>query len=177
MTTYVALLRGINVGGRSLPMKNLKAILADLGCDNVQTYIQSGNVVLESDADSAELAPQISNRINEAHGFEPRLMILTRAAFEEAAAHNPFPAADDFPKTVHLGFLESEPPQPDLAGLDAVRKDSERFALRERVYYLHTPDGFGRSKLAERSERLLGVPMTMRNWRTVGKLLAMLDTT
>jgi len=74
-----------------------------------------------------------------------------------------------------LGFLDSEPVNPDLEKLERIRKENERFELHGRYFYLHAPDGIGRSKLAANAERLLGTPMTDRNWRTVSKIMEMVN--
>ncbi len=173
MNTYIVLLRGINVGGRnSLPMKELVEILKALGCENVQTYIQSGNVVLRSGIhDTARLSSEIAQEIKRHRGFEPHILLLGVADFNQAIGNNPFPEAESVPKSLHLGFLDAVPKNPDLKALDELKVASERFQLKDRVFYLHAPDGIGRSKLAAKTERLLGVPMTSRNWRTVGKIM------
>ncbi len=172
MNIYVALLRGINVGGRNtLPMKELVALLEDLGCLNVRTYIQSGNVVLQSTGKSlSALAKQIGLKIKKHSGFEPHVLLLQLKDLERAISANPFPGAESDPKTLHFGFLESVPAKPDLDKLEMLRAKSEQFRLIDRVFYLHAPDGIGRSKLAARSEKLIGVAMTSRNWRTVSKI-------
>jgi uncharacterized protein (DUF1697 family) len=177
MNTYIVLLRGINVGGRNaLPMKELVAILEDLGCQNVRTYIQSGNVVLQAtEATAAGLAGQITLKVSKHRGFEPGVVLLVREDFEEAVAANPFPEAETDPKTLHVGFLETAPAGPDLEKLESFKKENERFLLSGKLFYLHAPDGVGRSRLAANAERLLGVPMTARNWRTVGKIKEMAD--
>ncbi|MEM9151310.1 MAG: DUF1697 domain-containing protein [Cyanobacteria bacterium P01_F01_bin.3] len=176
MRTYIALLRGINVGGKNkLPMKSLVALLEELGCQQVRTYIQSGNAVFSHETtNSTELANRISAAIKESHGFEPRVLLLEKEALEKIIAQNPFPAAESEPKTLHVYFLESVPLQPDLEGLESVKLDSERFALKANAFYLHAPDGLGRSKLAAKAEKLIGVAATARNWRTVSKLADML---
>jgi uncharacterized protein (DUF1697 family) len=175
MKTYIALLRGINVGGRNiLPMNELRLTLEETGCSDVHTYIQSGNVVFRSAvADAAQLSTQLTTSVSRRHGFEPRVLVRTLAELERAAAGNPFPEADNNPKAVHLFFLAKPAKKPDLRSLRAIKTDTERFVLKGRVFYLHTPNGFGTSKLAERAERLLGVDATARNWRTVKTLLAM----
>jgi uncharacterized protein (DUF1697 family) len=175
MKTYIALFRGINVGGNNLlPMKELKRLLEDNGCVDVQTYIQSGNAVFRSAArDVARLAAQVAGAVSRRYGFEPRVLVLDRGALEKTAARNPFPEAREHPTSVHVFFLEGRPTTPDLKGLEALKAKSERFALDGKVLYLHTPDGFGTSRLAARAERLLGVPATARNWRTVTTLIAM----
>jgi uncharacterized protein (DUF1697 family) len=111
--------------------------------------------------------------VSRSHGFEPRVLVLTRSDLERAAKGNPFPEAEDNPKGLHLFFLAERPKKPDLKSLEALKAKSERFALKRKVLYLHTPDGFGTSKLAARAERLLGVEATARNWRTVTTLLKM----
>lgn len=175
MPTYIALFRGINVTGNNmLPMPALRTLLEDHGCANVQTYIQSGNAIFRSSlSDTARLEKRLGAAIAKSHGFEPRVLVLTRQEIEKAARANPFPEAVENPKSVHLFFLAEKPGKPDLQGLEAVKAGRERFALKGRVFYLHTPDGFGTSKLAGRAERLLGVAATARNWRTVTTLVEM----
>lgn len=178
MNTYVAFFRGINVGGKgSLPMTELVAALEEIGARKVRTYIQSGNAVFESAEKSlARLAKQLSAEIMKRRGFEPHVCILTLEALAKAIADNPFPEAVIDPSSLHLGFLASSPTNPDLKKLSGLKKESERFQLTENVFYLHAPEGVGRSKLAASAEKLLGVPMTDRNWRTVCKVMEMAET-
>ncbi len=175
MTTLIALLRGINViGNNKLPMKELSALLTDMGLRDVQTYIQSGNVMFRCDIKSkATLAAKISAVIKAQHGFAPHVLLLDAAEIRKAIAGNPYPKAVAVPKSLHLFFLDEVPTHPDLLALEAIRTDSERFKLAGKVFYLHTPDGFGPSKLAARVEKLLGVAATARNWNTVCKLAEM----
>lgn len=176
MKTYVALFRGINVGGKhSLPMKELVSILEDLGAEAVKTYIQSGNAVFSGpDKDTATLAIRISQEIKKRRGFEPHVLLLTMKEFESVMKKNPFPEpAEDSPQTLHAAFLASKPKNPNLKSLEALKSSSERFQLVGNVFYMHAPDGIGRSKLAGSAEKLLGVPMTDRNWRTVCKIWEM----
>lgn len=178
MNTYIAFIRGINVGGNSsLPMKELVAILEAMDARKVKTYIQSGNAIFESAAkDSAQLSRHLSAEIMLRRGFEPYVHILTPKILERAIAENPFPEGVIEPSSLHLGFLAAPPSKPDLEKLASLRKESERFHLADTVFYLHAPEGVGRSKLAANSERLLGVPMTDRNWRTVCKVMEMAGT-
>ena len=172
--TYIGLFRGINVVGRRIvPMKNLRLALEEAGCGDVRTYIQSGNVVFRSACDAAHLSTQLAAAVSRSHGFEPRVLVRTPAELERAAAGNPFLEADDDPKSLHLFFLDTPAKRPDLRSLEALKTHTERFVLKGRIFYLHTPDGFGTSKLARRVERLLGVDATARNWRTVKTLIAM----
>ncbi len=174
MNTWIALLRGINVGGHNkLPMKDLVAELERLGLSDVKTYIQSGNAVFRSrESEASVLCEQIASAIGSSHGFRPRVLVLSRQDLQAAARANPFAAAAEAePKTVHLSFLAEPATAPDLAGMEAVKVKSEGFVLTERVFYLHAPEGIGRSKLAAKVETSLGVPATGRNWRTVQKIL------
>ncbi len=175
MKTYIAFLRGINVGGNNiLPVDRLVAILARLGANNVKTYLQSGNAVFQCTAPIAKQLPKkLAEEVKRQHGFEPYIQVMDVEVFRAAIIGNPFPNAEVDPATLHLGFLDAVPLQPNLAKLAAIRKASERFELIDHVFYLHAPEGIGRSKLAAGAEKLLGVPMTMRNWRTVCKVMEM----
>jgi uncharacterized protein (DUF1697 family) len=175
MTTWIALLRGINVGGNNiLPMAELRSDLEALKLINVRTYIQSGNVVFDSPADSGEdLAARLGDQIEERHGFRPNIVLLRREELEAAVQANPYPEAAAEPKTLHFSFLAEPAAAPDLAALDALKSPTERYALTGQVFYLHAPDGIGRSRLAAKVERHLGVSATARNYRTVDRLLSM----
>lgn len=175
MKTYIALFRGINVGGRNiLPMKELVTILENLGAANVNTYIQSGNAVFQHRSEQASsLSDEIRATIKESHGFEPHILLLDKVELDQAITANPFPDAGSEPKTLHLYFLASVPQTPDLKVLDDLKQGGEQFKLTDKVFYLHAPAGIGRSKLAARVEKALGVPVTARNWRSVCKIMAM----
>ncbi len=175
MKTWIALLRGINVGGNNiLPMVELRANLSALGFTNVKTYIQSGNVVFESSAGSASsIADKMSNCIEESHGFRPRVLVLELDDLLAAVEANPFPEGIDEPKTLHFSFLAEPAVNADRTTMDELKSPTERYQLTEHVFYLHAPDGIGRSKLATKVEKLLGVAATARNYRTVVKLVAM----
>ena len=172
MKTWIAFLRGINVGGNnSLPMKSLLSIMADAGCEDARSYIQSGNVVFRSfESAPDELAGRISDAIQSAHGFRPRLMLMEAQDLRRFAGEVPFPASEVDPRTIHLFFLAQQPQSPDLEALEALKSNGEDFALGEGVFYLFAPS-IGRSKLVERIDRCLGVETTARNWRTVTKVL------
>lgn len=175
MATFIALLRGINIGGNHLlPMKELSAQLTEMGLRDVQTYIQSGNVVFSSAAkDRVALAAKITAAIKAQHGFAPQVLLLDAAELRKAMADNPYPEAEADPKSLSLLFLAEAPQHPDLKSLEALKTASERFKLIGKVFYLHAPEGFGRSRLAARAEKLLGVAASGRNWNTVCKLAEM----
>jgi uncharacterized protein (DUF1697 family) len=149
-------------------MKGLVALLMDLGLEKVKTYIQSGNLIFTSkEKNTGKLRTQIASAIKNAYGFEPEILLLGIGDLEAAISRNPFPEAVPDPKSLHLGFLSSSPDNPDLKRLEALKKKNERFELVDKVFYLHAPEGVGASKLAANAERILGVSMTDRNWRTV----------
>jgi uncharacterized protein (DUF1697 family) len=169
MKTCIALFRGINVGGKNtLPMKELIVILEDLGARKVKTYIQSGNAVFVcNDKAASQLPDQLRIEIRKRRGFDPYVLLLGIEDIEVAIRQNPFPEAESDPTALHAGFLAEIPVRPDMKALEVLKSDSERFRLVGRVFYLYAPEGVGRSRLAANAERLLGVPMTDRNWRTV----------
>ena len=175
--TWIALLRGINVGGHNkLSMKALGDTLSSMGLQNIRTYIQSGNVVFSTPRRSAaKLASEVEQQIDDRHGFRPAVLLLSHDELAAAASANPYASVDAEPKTVHMWFLASRPDHPDIAGMNALKSPSEQFALKGAVFYLYAPDGIGRSKLAAKAERLLGVAGTGRNWRTVQKLLELAE--
>ena len=175
MKIYIALFRGINVGGNNpLPMKELVGILEEHGCQNVKTYIQSGNVVFKIEEKRIPgLSDRLRSEIQERRNFSPSILLLSLAEFETIVAGNPFPEVENDPQALHVGFLAATPKRPDLERLERLREKNERFHLINSAFYLHAPDGIGRSKLAANTERLLGVSMTDRNWRTVSKILEM----
>ena len=173
MTTWIALLRGINVGGNNiLPMKDLRALLQRLGCDRARTYIQSGNCVFESeDADALRLSEKIADAILSEFGFKPSVLILEETAFRRAIDANPYPQGAEDPKSVHFFFLAEPASHVDIEALDKVKTPNERYSITDDVFYLFAPDGIGRSKLASQVEKKLGVAATARNLRSVGKIL------
>jgi len=175
MNTFIALFRGINVGGHNiLPMRELVAVLEGLGLQNIRTYIQSGNVVLDSrGSDGVALAKKIREGVHRSHGFAPEVMLLKSGEFGNAIKSNPYAHAESEPKTLHLFFLGTKPKKPDMKKLEDLQRDNERFALKGKVFYLHAPDGIGRSKLAASVEKALGVNVTARNWRSVCKIAEM----
>ncbi len=175
MNNWIALLRGINVGGHNiLPMKELKVLLEALGCRDIATYIQSGNVVFRhTESDAASLEATISGAIGESFGFEPRVMLLSVDEFTRCVRDNPFSQALQAPKTLHMWFLAAPAEDPDIEKMESLKAATEEFILTAKAFYLSAPDGIGRSKLAASVEKLLGVPATARNLRTASKLCEM----
>jgi uncharacterized protein (DUF1697 family) len=168
---YVALLRGINVGGKAtVPMAALRDTCASVGGQDVVTYIQSGNVVLRSTLTAARLRAALEGAIAEQLGVTPAVMIRTAKEMAAVAASNPYPDADE--KNVHVGFLHAAPPATAGKCLAAIDCTPEEVTVVGRELYLHLPNGMGRAALPARMERCLRpAPVTVRNWRTVTKLV------
>jgi uncharacterized protein (DUF1697 family) len=189
MATHVALLRGINLGGRNkVAMADLRGLVSELGHADVSTYIQSGNVLFTAAADTgtsdtgtSALAAGLTRAIADKLGVSSPVVVVSREELAQIVAANPFPAEPD-PRRVHAVVL-SEPPWPDLAvKLDAARaksaaaSEADQVLAIGRTLYLHTPAGYGRSVLAEALLRAVSSPKsgatgTARNWATMTKLL------
>jgi uncharacterized protein (DUF1697 family) len=175
---WIALFRGINVGGKNtLPMKDLVLLLENLGCVGVQTYIQSGNAVFDySEGVRDRISETIRSAVFNDRGFRPEVLVMTPGHFRRVVAANPFPAAVDDPSKLHVYFMKTVPENPDTDLLARLKSPSEDFEVVGDTAYLHAPDGVGRSKLAAGVERVLGVSGTGRNWRTVGKILEIVES-
>ena len=168
MAVRIALLRGVNVSGAGkLPMAEFREMLAGMGFGEVRTYIQSGNAVFESDLAAPVLETMIREAVAARFGFAPETFVLTAEEIGAALTGHPFTDAE--PKLVHVVFLR-ETPAPDEAALRALALPGDGWHIGPRRFTLHTPGGFGSSKLAERLPRLLPQPMTARNLRTVAEL-------
>ncbi|GAA2727624.1 DUF1697 domain-containing protein [Cellulomonas aerilata] len=186
MRTHLALLRGINVGGRNrLAMADLREVVTSLGHRDVATYIQSGNVVLTSTGtDAAALADDLERAIAERTDVHPGVVVVPRDALAAVVAGNPYPGEGD-PSRLHVVFHRAPlTPEAVEAVADAVRRAQARGSRDEAtatgsVVYLHTPDGLGRSELATLLARVpadvTGGVTTTRNWATVTRLLGLLD--
>jgi uncharacterized protein (DUF1697 family) len=186
MPNRIALLRGINVGGKKVVMSELRDVVASLGHADVATYIQSGNVLFSSDqADTAKLAAGLERAIAQTLGVAAGVAVLTRDELAQVVADNPY-AGEPNPRFVHVVFLPGEPDQGMATRLAEAEQQAAQKGSRDtvrlvgRAVFLHTPDGFGRSELAKLLSRG-GGPMsargagTARNWSTVTKLLALCD--
>ncbi|HEU0246772.1 MAG TPA: DUF1697 domain-containing protein [Gaiellaceae bacterium] len=176
--TFVALLRGINVGGKSLiSMAELRALLSSLGFEDVVTYIQSGNVVFRSAiADEAAVAAELEREIAGALDVSPSVLLRTPGELETIAASNPFLSRKADVTKLHVVFLDRAPAASAAAELDPERSPPDEFALKGRDLFLHLPNGAGRSKLTlDYLERVLGVRGTQRNWKTLLELLALMQ--
>ena len=172
MSTYVAMLRGINVSGHNLiKMEALRALFEACGFANVRTYIQSGNVVFTARAGAAACVTAIEKAL--ARELRKPIAVALRTAQELGSIirANPFAREKDADESKFaVTFLQAPPNKARLDALAGVQSGRDRFAARGKEIYLYLPDGFGRSKLAAGLERILSLPGTSRNWNTVKKL-------
>jgi uncharacterized protein (DUF1697 family) len=171
-STYVALLRGVNVGGNNkLPMKDLASIFQKCGCNNVRTYIQSGNVVFECPTSVARLQETVGSAIEKKFGFNPSLVLRKLGDLEQVVKNNPFLKAGAAETELHVVFLGDAPKAEEVVKLETNRVPPDEFAVLGKEIYLRLPNGAGRSKLASVKLKTLA---TARNWRTVNKLIEMM---
>jgi uncharacterized protein (DUF1697 family) len=173
---YVALLRAVNVGGAKLPMAELREVCAGLGWQAVRTYIQSGNVVFESDEAPAALEAALERAVERRFGFTRPVIVRTAAQWQSYAAGSPFPEQEEAEANRLMLCLSKRPP-----AADAVERLQQRAAAGEQVrqqgnaIWVFYPDGAGISKLTPGLfDKAAGSPVTARNWRTVQRLGEML---
>lgn len=173
MDTVIALLRGVNVGGKKLAMADLRRLCADLGFTHVRTLLQSGNVVLSRDARSeAEIQRLLELETERRLGLSTRVFLRSPDEWAELVEGNPFPeAARDDPSHLLVLFLDAAPDPEAMAALRKAIAGRETVAARGRQMYAVYPDGIGHSRLTNAViERALHAPCTGRNWNTVLKL-------
>ena len=170
MTIYIALLRGINVGGsRKVPMAQLREAFVGAGATDVVTYIQSGNVALRHPARSVdELRVELEGAIEASFGFEVPVVLRTKAQLAAVVEHNPYPT--DEPTQLSVVFFNEGPAPGAFDHVDAAAAAPEEFLVRGNEVYLHLPNGMGRAKLPPLMGKALAAG-TARNWRTVRKLV------
>ncbi len=177
MNSYIALLRGINVSGqKKIKMADLRAHLSELPMSDIQTYIQSGNIVFDSEIDTkTRLEQMIQEKIFEKYQFEVPTLIIDATILDYVLTHNPFvkdPEKD--PKRFYVTFLSDIPETLQVEKLDPERYLPEEFALDHNIIFFYSPSGYGRAKMNNNFfEQQLKVQATTRNWRTIHKLREM----
>ena len=172
MKTYVALLRGVNVGGRKLLMQDLRDTFEALGAEDVSTYVQSGNVIFRSNEPAGRLVQAIEAGLRSDLGLDVTVLVRTPAQLAELIAGNPFlKRKGTKPNALHITFLGTKPAAGKVSALDPTIEAPDEFQVVGKEVYLHFPNGYGRSKLGNAwFEKQLGVRGTTRNWRTVTEL-------
>jgi len=175
--TYLALLRGINVGGKNkIPMKDLSAMFLEAGCKNVRTFIQSGNVIFNSSAKfSARIPGLIAARIADSLGYKTPVVLRSTAELEDAVCSNPFLKVGAAEDSLHVLFLADIPDPSKVLGLDPQRSPPDEYIVRRREVYLRLSNGAADTKLTNAYfDSRLATICTGRNWRTVTKLLELM---
>jgi len=158
-------------------MKGLSQLFEAEGCEQVKTYIQSGNVVFNARVRSVDqFGDAIGSTIEREYGFRPAIQLITAEALRVAIAYNPYPQAESEPKSLHLSFLEGTPQKKHVSDASRLLSGSESFTVIGSCLYLHAPDGVARSKFAKGIDRALHMSTTARNWRTVTKLAELAST-
>ena len=169
MKKFIVFFRGINVGGKNiLPMKELVLLIQQAGYKEVSSYIQSGNIVLKSEKDPLN---EIQSIVSKHFDFSPLVLIIDEPTFSRLALHNPYKAFEG--KFVHFYFCKND----INVAHDKLNKyiaSSEEYTVTDNVFYLHAPNGIGRSKLVKNIEGCLGQNATGRNLNTINKMITML---
>ncbi|MEO2078572.1 MAG: DUF1697 domain-containing protein [Bacillus sp. (in: firmicutes)] len=174
MTIYIALLRGINVGGHNIiKMADLRQLLEKMGLQKVKTYIQSGNVLFDAEQDATLLTQQVEEEIKNTFGFPVPVILRTAEELEQIIKNCPY-SIDSLNEgeSVQLAFLADEPSQDKIDNLQGFKSELDECQIVGKEVYLFFRQSIRDSKLATQLPKL-GVPATVRNWKTVLKLAAM----
>lgn len=172
--SHIALLRGINVGGRhKLPMQRLVSIFEEAGCESVTTYIQSGNVVFTVEPELAGKIPAVVRAsISRQFGFDVPITTRSAAELQRIVRANPFVGTEADLRTLHVAFLAERPTAARIATLDPERSSPDEFVVEGREIYLRCPNGMARTKLTNAYfDSKLATTSTVRNWKTTLELV------
>lgn len=176
MPIYIAMLRGVNVGGHKAPMAELKAMCENLGLVEVRTYIQSGNVIFKAGKGSpATLCGKIETRFHKEFGFSSPVILRTPEEMKDAIGKNPFLTEKGIDVSrLHITFLAQLPSKDAAKKVEALKSPPDQLRVVGREIYLYCPEGYGNTKLHNNAlEKAVGVAATTRNWNTVNKLWEM----
>jgi uncharacterized protein (DUF1697 family) len=176
MAQYISLLRGVNVSGKNkLPMADLRNLLSKSGFTNVQTYIQSGNIVFQFAGTEIEASTLIAQKIKEQYDYDVPVITLSPEKVQKAMDSSPFKIeADQAPNKTFICFLSEKPEKDRLEELKKISYDGEFMKVEEDHIHLYFPNGAGRAKLSNNLiEKKLKVNATTRNWRTMENVLKM----
>jgi len=177
MSNYISLLRGINVSGqKKIKMADLRAHYEAIGFTEVQSYIQSGNVLFKSSInDESAIAKKIANKIKKEYGFDVPILITTKKSLKKIISKNPFAKKADVDiKKLYVTFMAELPNKALSKTLQAHEDPNDEIIIDKQIIYIHYANGAGRTKLTNNFfERKLKVQCTTRNWRTVNKLFEM----
>ncbi|HEY6466101.1 MAG TPA: DUF1697 domain-containing protein [Candidatus Acidoferrales bacterium] len=171
--TFIAFLRGINVGGNILKMDRLRSLCSDLGAKDVRTYVQSGNVAFTASGSAQQWTRRLEKKLSGESRLPISVIIRTAEELKSVRTKNPFLQEPNIEVALlGVAFLQEAPNPKGISALRAMDLGSERFRLAGREIYLHCPEGFGNAKLYS-LDKILGQKTTVRNWNTVAKLCEM----
>ena len=175
MPAFIALLRGVNVGGNTLRMERLRAACAELGAKDARTYVQSGNIVFSAPGSASRWAAALERKLVGESRLAVSVIVKTAAEMAKVVAGNPFVSEKGIdPTKLHVTFLQRAPAKAALKQLDSLSAGADRLKVAGTAIYLHCPNGYGRTKLSNTAlEKALGVRATTRNWNSVNKLCDM----
>lgn len=174
MPTCIAMLRGVNVGNKTIKMERLRALLEDLGFSAVRTYVQSGNAIFETGPCPLEgVSKTIEEGLRKRFGFEVPVLLKTAKELKDVVVANPFTKQKSIDQSkLHVTFLAAAAQKALVPGLEPLAAKTERFCVVNKEVYLYCPDGYGRTRLSNNAiEKKLSLIATTRNWRTVNALL------
>jgi uncharacterized protein (DUF1697 family) len=179
MAVYIALLRGVNVGGNLLKMERLRVLWSELGFTDVRTYVQSGNVVFEAESSPARFLPAVERKLAGETRLPVSVLVRSAAAMGKLIAANPFLNEPGIDRTkLHVTFLGGAPTNEGVTKLKGINAAGDRFQISRQEIYLYCPGGYGNTKLSNTAiEKALSVRATTRNWNTVNKLCEMASET
>ena len=179
MNTKLALLRGINVGGkRKILMNDLKQLFADLGYEDVQTYIQSGNVIFTGDTemDTTQEEEALSFAIQKAFGYDVPVIIRTAHEIDQLVEANPFLKEGHSIENLHLCFLGENPENQLFENLETIDAKGDLFTAHKNNLFIYCRSKYHESKLSNQTiEKKLQTKATTRNWKTILKLQGMME--
>jgi uncharacterized protein (DUF1697 family) len=176
VNTFISLLRGVNVGGKSIRMADLKSLYEGLGFGNVRTYLQSGNVLFDSsNGNGSALGAVIEAQMARSFAFSTSVLVRTAPDLQRVIQGSPFLHGRlEDPASLHVTFLKGIPLSARVDALKAPEGETDEFVVGEQEVYLFCPNGYGRTKLSNAFlERKLDLTATTRNWKTVTALFAM----
>ncbi len=173
METKIAILRGINVGGkRIILMSDLKSLCAELGLEEVRTYIQSGNIIFKSTVKNSDLETKIEKSIKAKFGFDVPVIIRTSQELETAADKNPFYKPNSDINKLHLTLLKEKPATENIKQTEMYDYKPDKFVIDDKDIFIFCDGQYHQSKLTNNFfEKKLNVGATTRNWKTVLKLI------
>ena len=171
-TSLIALIRGVNVGGKMLSMERLREALAGRGFENARTYIQSGNVIFQARGTAESIAKKVETLILEEFDLPVSVLVRTSAEMQRVVRCNPFLGEPGIDETrLHVTFLASAPSRAAIASLAAIPAGADQFRHAGKEIYLYCPNGYGKTKLSNNViEKVLATRATTRNWNSIRKL-------